>query len=204
MKRDKKPLYRKEKKTGLQTQYYVSRGGENRWHRNSKAAKREAEDEVAFLPHRGHNAYKSGNGLKQVALGDNLGMDYTPLFMFLLSKVGKNWEEVYAEAKSRLDREEPIFYMVQIPGNEFWDRREGKLHDTVNLGQSAAYHGLTVNDDGILVKVDPNAIPDAPSCTCHTHSFNGKPITPETMVRDWQTKLVGPWKNFIKSIKLQE
>jgi len=40
------------------------------------------------------------------------GLDYTPLFFFLLSKIGQHWDEVYSEAISRLDRPDPIFWMV--------------------------------------------------------------------------------------------
>ena len=40
------------------------------------------------------------------------GLDYTPLFKFLLSKVGHEWNEVHAEAKSRLIEESPIFWIV--------------------------------------------------------------------------------------------
>ena len=32
------------------------------------------------------------------------GLDYTPLFRFLLSKVGTAWNDVFSEAKSRLDK----------------------------------------------------------------------------------------------------
>lgn len=39
------------------------------------------------------------------------GLDYTPLYRFLLAKVGSNWDEVFSEAKSRLDKTEPIFIM---------------------------------------------------------------------------------------------
>ena len=37
------------------------------------------------------------------------GLDYTPLFKFLLSKVGQDWDEVFSEAKSRVNKSEPIF-----------------------------------------------------------------------------------------------
>ncbi|WP_290805630.1 hypothetical protein [Flavobacterium sp.] len=42
------------------------------------------------------------------------GLDYTPLYRFLLSKVGEKWDYVYSEAKSRLDKTEPIFHMVAL------------------------------------------------------------------------------------------
>ncbi|WP_202621792.1 hypothetical protein [Pontibacter russatus] len=42
------------------------------------------------------------------------GLDYAPLFRFLLSKVGKDWEDVVNEAKSRLDELEPIYWVVAL------------------------------------------------------------------------------------------
>lgn len=37
------------------------------------------------------------------------GRDYTPLYKFLLSKVGQRWDDVHKEAVSRLDNAAPIF-----------------------------------------------------------------------------------------------
>lgn len=34
------------------------------------------------------------------------GLDYTPLFRFLLAKVGMPWNEIHPEAIARLDRSE--------------------------------------------------------------------------------------------------
>ncbi|MEN5058847.1 hypothetical protein [Sphingobacterium kitahiroshimense] len=31
------------------------------------------------------------------------GLDYTPLYRFLISKVGSDWNDIFSEAKSRLD-----------------------------------------------------------------------------------------------------
>jgi hypothetical protein len=45
-------------------------------------------------------------------------LDYTPLFKFLLSKVGSNWNEVFSEAKSRLDKQEPTFWIVALNDEE--------------------------------------------------------------------------------------
>lgn len=153
MKRDRKePLYRKEKKTGLETNYYVKRGGEARWNRHTKQTKREAEAEVSFKP------------MKKL----KLDYDYSPLFMFLLSKVGEVWNDVYSEAKSRLDKEEPIWWMVARTNKE---RENG----VVRMGESAYYSQLKVDENGILVKVDPDAKPFwLESCWIRTHSFNGK------------------------------
>ena len=96
------------------------------------------------------------------------GLDYTPLFKFLLSKVGSNWNEVFSEAKSRLDREEPIFWLVAL--------NEDEKKDCVRVGESTYYSGLFVDDNGVLQLVNPNikAADMAPFCNCCTHTFNGK------------------------------
>lgn len=96
------------------------------------------------------------------------GLDYTPLFKFLLSKVGCKWDEVFSEAKSRLNREEPIFYLVAL--------HEHKKKDCVRVGESTYYSGLFVDDNGVLHLVNPGltAADMTPSCDCCTHTFNGK------------------------------
>lgn len=92
------------------------------------------------------------------------GYDYTPLFRFLLSKVGSDWDEVFSEAIKRLDKTDPVFWLVDIHGTD------GQC--VVRIGESSYYSGLTVQD-GILVKVDETALPPAKRCTCCTHTFNG-------------------------------
>ncbi|EAZ8979994.1 hypothetical protein CGN00_24335, partial [Salmonella enterica] len=44
----------------------------------------------------------------------NRGLDYTPLFMFLLSKTGEKWDQVYSEAIRRLDKPDPVFWLVAL------------------------------------------------------------------------------------------
>lgn len=99
------------------------------------------------------------------------GFDYTPLFRFLLSKVGQPWAQVHSEAVSRLDRPDPIFWMVAI-GEE--DRRE-----CFWIGESTCFSGLYVDDGGILRIVNPDIGPSTlePSCPCCTHTFNGVTFT---------------------------
>ena len=96
------------------------------------------------------------------------GLDYTPLFKFLLSKVGSTWNEVFSEAKSRLDKQEPIFWIVAL--------NEDEKKDYVRVGESTYFSGLFVDINGILQLVDPNlkAVDMKPSCDCCTHTFNGK------------------------------
>ena len=98
------------------------------------------------------------------------GLDYTPLFKFLLSKVGGHWDEVFREAKARLDKQDPIFWMVAL--------QESEKKDCVRIGESTYYSGLFVDDNGVLQFVNPDlkAADMAPFCHCCTHTFNGKPF----------------------------
>lgn len=93
--------------------------------------------------------------------------DYTPLFRFLLSKVGEPWAEVYGEAIARLDREEPIFWLVAL--------EESARTAVVRVGESTYYSGLYVDDAGTLQLVDPtqNVATMVPTCGCCTHTLNG-------------------------------
>jgi len=94
------------------------------------------------------------------------GLDYTPLFKFLLSHVGDNWDKVYSEAKSRLDKEEPIFWIVALHNSD--------KKDYVRIGENSYYSGLFVDVDNILQKVNPEFNPNT-ICfnTDDTCTFNG-------------------------------
>jgi hypothetical protein len=96
------------------------------------------------------------------------GLDYTPLYRFLLSKVGCNWDEVFKEAKSRLDEVKPVFGMVALKENE--------KKDIVAVGENSYFSGLYVDSNSILQLSNPNlkAKDMKPSCNCCTHTFNGK------------------------------
>ena len=96
------------------------------------------------------------------------GLDYTPLFRFLLTKVGKNWDEVFSEAKSRLDKTNPIFSMVAL--------REEDKKDYIGIGESSYFSGLYVVENGVLQLCNAvlKAVDMKPYCDCCTHTFNGK------------------------------
>jgi len=98
------------------------------------------------------------------------GLDYTPLYRFLLSKVGSDWDKVFSEAKSRLDKVEPIWRMVAL--------EENKKEDLVRTGDSSYFSGLYIDNDGVLQISNPNlsAKDMIPYCKCCTHTFNGKPF----------------------------
>lgn len=44
----------------------------------------------------------------------NYGLDYSPLFMFLLRKTGEKSDQVYSEAILRLDLPDPTFFLVAL------------------------------------------------------------------------------------------
>lgn len=146
-----KLLYRKENKVSLSTKYNVSKGSEYRYERHTKA----------FLnDDRNHKPMNSGK----------YGYDYTPLFKFLLSKIGSDWDQVYSQAKARLNDPKPIFWMVAV--------HESERKDIVRLGESTYYSGLFVNKNGKLALVNPDIqTSDLPEpYPGETLSFNGTAI----------------------------
>ncbi|WP_067687608.1 hypothetical protein [Nocardia jejuensis] len=154
---DKPPLYRKDNTTARGSR---PRGGEYRHRRNTK---RTAKSDVT---HEG------------MGRTPGRGRDYTPLFRFLLSRVGSDWEATFTEAKSRLDQDEPIFWLVAV--QEF-DRQ-----DYVRVSESTYYSGLYVASDGTLQVVNPDIDETSldPVCACCTCTFNGirftRPASPGT------------------------
>jgi hypothetical protein len=95
------------------------------------------------------------------------GLDYTPLFRFLLSKVGSEWNEIFREVKARLDKTEPIFWLVSTNQND--------KEDFIRVGESTYYSGMYVDDNGILQLSNPTLKPTDLKhyCDCCTHTFNG-------------------------------
>jgi hypothetical protein len=146
----KKPLYRKVNTRARGVHHRA--GGDYRHERNSKREKLNQDEAIS----RG-----SMHGKKQ------RGLDYTPLFRFLLSKVGADWVAVRTQAIERLETEEPIYRMVA--------RNDEEKRQYVRLGDNAYYSGLYVDEGGKLAKVDPSLRNEdlTPSCACCTHTFNG-------------------------------
>lgn len=149
----KEPLYRK---VNTRTRYvHHNSGGDFRHDRHTKEQK-EAE-EFGVTKYSMHGKVQRG-------------LDYTPLYKFLLSKVGKEWVSVHKEAVSRLDKEDPIFWLVA--------RDEEDKREVVCGGENDYYSGLFVDENGILQKVNPtfSNTQSLIRCTCCTFSFNGVPI----------------------------
>jgi hypothetical protein len=145
MNKPPKPLYRKENK--LAAWFDDPRGGSHfRYERNTKKL-------------------KNFEGVRRPMGQSRVGYDYTPLFKFLLSKVGQEWDIVFSEAVKRLDKKDPIFWMVDL---HFTEGKSG----IVRIGETTYYSKLTVKD-GILVIADANATPPQKRYYWETHTFNG-------------------------------
>ena len=114
--------------------------------------------------------YKKNNN---TCHGAQLGCDYTPLFKYLLSKVGQPLNEVYKDVKPRLNSVIPIYWMV----NRY--KNKDKLLGYIRVGQSTYYSSLYVDEKGLLQYVDKTIDHTTlePSCKCCTHTFNGKRFT---------------------------
>lgn len=147
----KKPLYRKVNTRARNVHH--GPGGDFRHERNTKRDR-------GPLPKRG-----------TMRSNPRQGLDYTPLFKFLLSKVGEDWDAVFSEAVARLDKQEPIFWMVAL--------LESEHQDYVRIGESSYYSGLYVDKENRLAIVAPQIGQDSlePRCGCCTHSYNGVPFT---------------------------
>jgi hypothetical protein len=145
---DKKLLYRKVN-TGTWGVRRNESVAHHRDQRNSKAASR-------------HEAMRSS-----MHPGKQYGRDYTPLFRFLLSRVGGPWDSIFGEAVARLDQSAPVFWMVAI--------HEEDRQDIVRLGESSYFSGLYVDEQNRLQMVDPKLTAQdmTPHCECCTHTFNG-------------------------------
>ena len=146
MNRDKKPLYRKKNTTTFNVNHMYG------------------------LPARDERNTKAGMSGRMVH-GKRRGLDYTPLYKYLLSKVGCLWAEVSRDVLTRLDDPEALWNIVTKP-DEIPERMR-------RSGESSYYSGLFIDDAGLLQIVDPMIDINElyPHCKCCTHTFNGIPFT---------------------------
>ena len=147
---EQKPLFRKVN-TRARGVHHL-KGGQFRHERNTKAEK--ASDRTRGSMHSGKLR----------------GLDYTPLFKFLLSKVGSDWNAVYEAARPRLNSTEPIYWLVA--------RSPPEMRPYVLVGEASYYSGMYIDAEHRLQRVDPalSAASIPRQCTCCTHTFNGLPF----------------------------
>lgn len=74
---------------------------------------------------------------------------------------------MFSEANARLDRPEPVFWMVA--------QHESDKQDYVRTDENSYYSGLYIDEGGLLQKVNPQLTPEQmkPDCSCCTQTFNG-------------------------------
>lgn len=142
--KQKEPLYRKVNSKALRCRH--NKGENYRMARNTK--------------------HEESSKMKQ---GVQRGLDYTPLFKFLLSKVGEDFDSVFSEARSRVDKVDPIKWMIV----------ESKDNEQSFRNENAFFNTLYVDENNKLQKVNPNLTVNdfTAKCDCCTHTFNGKTIT---------------------------
>lgn len=98
------------------------------------------------------------------------GLDYTPLYKFLLSKVGQNFNDIYREVIKRVSDRKAIFHMFR--------KHEFETGDFVRIGESSFYSKLYIDENNIIQKVNPDLKNEdfSPSCWCCTYTFNGSKL----------------------------
>lgn len=106
----------------------------------------------------------------KMSQGKQRGLDYTPLYKYLLTKVGSEWDALYSEILPRVESPEPIFYMVA--------KQPSVAEDYVRIGDNSYFSGLYIDEAGILQLTAPEIDETTlePSCKCCTHTFNGIPF----------------------------
>jgi len=147
MNRNKKPLYRKVNTKARAVHHNF--GGD---YKNLRSKKRNSVEQTKGSMH----------GKKE------RGLDYTPLFRFLISKIGADWDEVFSEANSRLDKTDPIYWIVAL--------NEHEKEDYIRVGASTYFSGMFIDENRKLQLTNPDlkAMDLKPFCNCCTHTLNGK------------------------------
>lgn len=160
MNTEKKPLYRKVSKTthnGFEhADYGVNK--RSRYARHTKEGMKRSMN--TQQDSRGHGLY-----------------DYTPLFMFLLKQEGRDWDEVWAECKRRLNTTEPVEWMViniyknglvnpnieiYLPDTESLDWKGRNLakdaYASFGYGEGSRFSTMYVDENNKLQFVDKNYV----------------------------------------------
>lgn len=160
MNTDKKPLYRKVSKTTHNGFEHADYGVNKR----SRYARHTKE------------GMKRSMNTQQDSCGHGL-YDYTPLFMFLLKQEGRDWDEVWAECKRRLNTTEPVEWMViniyknglvnpnvkieftDVPDLDWKGRNlANNSKKSFGYGEGSSYSTMYVDENNKLQFVDKNYV----------------------------------------------
>lgn len=122
------------------------------------------------VSHRNTVKYDSANPSTKMK-SKRHGLDYTPMFHFLLRSVGKKWDDVYRNIRPRIHETSPIFYMVAMNIDSSFKY--------FRYGESSFWSGMYIDNNGLLQITDKNMSNSSltPNCSCCTHTFNGVKFT---------------------------
>lgn len=152
MLKEKKPLYRKVNTKALHHHHHTGPDAKNQ--RNTK------------------------QGISRSMSKDKQrGLDFTPLYKFLLSKIGSNWDKVHSEAVSRIPiGEEDAIYHIVYKESDDYNKKLTLERGYTLCGESSRYSLLVIDEDNKLALAKPELKNEDihPSCNCCTHTFNGK------------------------------
>ncbi|MGL5689956.1 MAG: hypothetical protein ACRDD8_03955 [Bacteroidales bacterium] len=102
------------------------------------------------------------------------GRCFKPLYHFLLSSVGRNFNDVYSVIKLRLEAcdIDRVYDIISLKSDIT------EIEPTVKVGRNSIYSTLYIDADNILRVAHPDVCNEQiyPSCTCCTHTFNGKEL----------------------------
>lgn len=159
MNKQPKPLYRKWNTRVLSPSYWLNLWGGDYRHERSK---HKNDFETTKLP------MKKNRGA---------GYDYTPLYQYLRSHVGENWNDIYSKILPRLPdtkegREAWTIFVLQ-PGE--------KVRPLVRYGPRSMFSALYIDEKNLLQVVDPTV--GVEHCNApygkdfpETYTLNGKRI----------------------------
>lgn len=97
--------------------------------------------------------------------------DFTPLYQYLLSAVGEDFDMIKSHVYKRLEAQDRDVIWNMVATNDLQLNPDG----IVRLTDNAYYSQLYVDNDNILKVYKPEVTINHlfPHCSCCTHTFNG-------------------------------
>lgn len=131
-----------------------------------------------------HSKYDKNkkNGVKHSMSSHKNGRCFKPLYNFLLSSVGKNFDVVRSEALRRIESCDAARLYDIISR----DTDTENIEAITRISESSTFSTLYIDSDNILRVAHPEICNEhiSPTCYCCTHTFNGKPIKHKQMMED--------------------
>lgn len=159
MKHDK-PLYRKVNRKCLHC--YDAKASHYRWQRNTKKENKLIEDSVSH-----------GKMHKRPSIFTSHKYDYTPMIMYVLNRVGEDFDKVYSDVCKRIEGEGKVLFNKMVS-----KKPKEELNDYFRYGEGSYYSQLYVDDENKIQKINPNLSNISPHYGSEWgESLNGKPLS---------------------------